>query len=179
MIRKIAIAVFCIACFACLQDNKAALEEYNKEIKEAVTAELVEDWPNAEKHYTSALAAARKMKWVAGTAAAEQKLGDVCSRSNKIAAAETYYVEAKDICRKDWTCKGIDELYQKLILFYIYYGRQPDKAQAVMDEMVSIKERLNDGGDLKFKFRGYVSDMRTAGFDREADRLMEHINQMP
>ena len=33
--------------------------------------------------------------------------------------------------------------------------------------------------ELKYKFGGYAGDMRTAGFNKEADRLIEHIRQMP
>lgn len=179
MLKRIAVILFGIICMACLADNKKALEEYEKETKEAILAELIEDWPNAGKHYNAALKTAEGIQWTQGIVAAKEKLGDVYSRGNKIAEAEKAYVESKDICKKDLMCKNIDSIYDKLVLFYIYYGQSPEKAENVMDEMVTIKERLRRGQDIRDRFSGYAGDMRTAGFHKEAEFLNQYINQMP
>ncbi len=48
-----------------------------------------------------------------------------------------------------------------------------------MDEMAREKKRLRDGGALKDKFRGYAGDMQIAGFEKEAQLVIEFSNQMP
>lgn len=179
MVTKIAVILFCLACMACLADNKKAMQDYEKETKEAIKAELMEDWPNAGIHYNAALKTAEVIEWTQGIATAKEKLGDVYSRQNKLAEAEKAYLESKEVCIKDLMCATLDSIYDKLVLFYIYSARSPEKAEKVMDEMVTIKGRLRRGEDIRMRFRGYAGDMRTAGFAREADFLNQYINQMP
>lgn len=179
MIRKIAAVIFCAMCMACLVDTKKAIAEYEKEIKLAITAELIHDWPTAELHYNAALKAAETIPWNDGIFTAKQKLGDVYSSQNKIAEAEKSYVEARDLCKKELMCKGLDGIYDALVHFYIYYAKTPEKAENVMDDMVTMKARLRSGADLRMRFKGYAGDMRTAGFYKEADFLTQYINQMP
>jgi tetratricopeptide (TPR) repeat protein len=179
MIRKIAVVIFCITFTACLVDTKKVMAEYEKETKLAIMAELIQDWPNAELHYNAALKEAEKIPWNDGIFTAKQKLGDVYSNENKIAEAEKSYVEAKDLCKKELMCKGLDGIYDALVRFYIYYAKTPEKAENVMDDMVTMKARLRSGADLRMRFKGYANDMRTAGFYKEADFLNQYINQMP
>lgn len=179
MMRKIAIVLFCVTCLACLANNKEAMQDYEKHTKLAITAELIEDWPPAELHYNAALKTAEGIQWAQGIASAKEKLGDVYSRQNKIAEAEKAYIESKDVCKKELMCATLDSVFDKLVLFYIYQARSPEKAENVMDEMVTIKGRLRRGEDIRMRFRGYAGDMRTAGFAKEADFLNQYINQMP
>jgi tetratricopeptide (TPR) repeat protein len=179
MLKRIAVVLFCAAAVACLVDTKKAMAEYEKETKIAIAAELIQDWPNAELHYNAALKAAETIPWNDGIFTAKQKLGDVYSQENKIAEAEKSYVEARDLCKKDLMCKGLDGIYDVLVRFYIYYAKSPEKAENVMDDMVTMKARLRSGADLRMRFKGYAGDMRLAGFNKEADFLNQFINQMP
>lgn len=163
---------------ACAVDNKKAMQDYEGETKEAILAELIEDWPNAEKHYAAALGHAEKIKWAQGISTAKEKLADVYARSNRIAEAEKGYLEVKDACKSDLMCPNLDALYDKIVLFYIYQARTPQKAEKIMDDMVTMKLRLQRR-DLRDRFRGYTSDMRTAGFNKEANFLIQYIAQMP
>jgi len=164
---------------ACLVDTKKAMAEYEKETKVAAAAELIQDWPNAELHYNAALKAAETIPWNDGIFTAKQKLGDVYSKQKKIAEAEKSYIEAKDLCKSEVLCRGLDGIYDALVHFYIYTARSPEKAEKVMDDMVTVKSRLRSGADIKMRFRGYAANMRTAGFHKEADFLTQYINQMP
>lgn len=175
--KRTVIFVFLLTCIACV-DNKKAMQDYERETKEAILAELIEDWPTAEKHYTAALGVAEKMKWLEGIAGAKEKLGDVYAKTNRIIEAEKAYLECKDTCKKNLMCKNLDALYDKIVLFYIYQARAPRKAEKIMDDMVTMKLRLQRN-DLRDRFLGYSNDMRTAGFNDEANFLIKYVAQMP
>lgn len=176
--KEIAVVLFCALCMACLVDNKKAMQDYEQETKEAIAAELIEDWPNAEKHFSAALVIAEKIKWAQGTSMAKEKLGDVYAKTNRIAEAEKGYLEVKDACKSNLICPNLDALYDKIVLFYIYQARTPRKAEKIMDDMATMKLRLQRR-DLQSRFLGYANDMRTAGFNEEANFLIKYITQMP
>ena len=129
MIRKIAVVLFCLTFMACLVDNKKAMAEYEKRQKRPYRRSLSRTGRMPRYITMPRSRPPKQFNGTRGYPTAKEKLGDVYSRENKIAEAEKAYVEVKDICKKDLMCKNLDGIYDKLVLFYIYYGQIAGKGR--------------------------------------------------
>lgn len=140
-------------------------------MKEAELAEKRGDFVSAEKSYESALVLAEESNWQSGVVTAKQNLAAMSVLKKDYVRAETLLKEAKGQCRADHACAGLDTLYDDLIFLYLFELKDIVKVEAIIDEVIAERAVLSSRVDIPNKLKKYSSEMRTAGFEKAADRL--------
>jgi len=140
-------------------------------MKEAELAEKRGDFVSAEKSYESALILAERSNWPSGVVTAKQNLAAMSVLKKDYVRAETLLKEAKGQCRADHACAGLDTLYDDLIFLYLFELKDIVKVEAIIEEVIAERAVLSSRMDIPNKLKKYSSEMRTAGFEKAADRL--------
>ncbi len=160
------------------------LEKFKSQSNEAKKMYLNGEFQKAEQQYNSAQETANKMNWTDGIVMTKRAIAEIYTSKNKkqYDRAETILNEAKEICISSKDCLGgqLSSVYSELMFIYLFEMKDIGKASRIVDETISSRQKLSESETEGFKsiLNGYVSNMRTAGFVKEAAELENRIKYM-
>ena len=164
------IIVFVLLGSACFQNIDTTISSFEDYIQLANASEKEGNYKDAEKYYLAAMDVAQKSDWIDGVVTAKSNLGAVYMAQKKTGDAERSFIEAKNLC-KPRLCKGLENLYDQLIFFYLFNLKDAAKAEINIVEILSNPEFLPIGSDMNTKVKKYVDEMKTAGFADESNLI--------
>ena len=177
--RRIVLLAICLMGIgSCSIGRSPGMDDFQRRIAEAESATMADNLEQAKAAYHAADEIAQQMKWPSGTVTARQALGDLAVIEKDYQRAEESFLSAKDVCLSN-RCVGLDVVYDRIMLFYLFQGTDIDKAEALADE-VSMNWRLM-GGDRKElvqKLFEYAGQMRQAGFRTQGEKLQQRAQSL-
>jgi tetratricopeptide (TPR) repeat protein len=175
------IVLACITGVSCQQHNdKKGMEMFEAESNQAKKLFLQKDFQNAELHYNLALEIAKKPNWTDGIVMTKSEISKIYAAKKQYKESETILVEAKDICKnkKDCSSGQLASIYNNLIFTYLFWMKDISKATEIVNEVIASQQRLSEDEDVSNLLNGYVRNMRTAGFEKEAAELENRIKSI-
>lgn len=157
------------------------LEKFEIQSNQAKEMYLKNELQRAEQQYNSALETAKKMNWTDGIVMTKRAISEIYTSKDRrqYDKAETILNEAKEICKSNEDCSGdqLASVYSNLIFIHLFWMKDIGKGSKIVDEAIVSRQKLSESETEDFKsiLNDYVSNMRTAGFEKEATELENRI----
>jgi tetratricopeptide (TPR) repeat protein len=172
MLKLILFLLLCVSCSGCFPDTYGGMKDFQEKISAAERAFKVEDYRKAEQYYLSAGEIAEKINWNGGVVTAKQGLASLYSVEKKYKEAESLLIAAKQVCRNDSNCSGLDSIYDDLMFLYLFDLKEIKLAQNTVEEIILLKKEFPQDKKNKYDIRKYAGEMKTAGFEKESNDLI-------
>jgi tetratricopeptide (TPR) repeat protein len=175
MVKLILLISISLSICACFPDTYGGMKDFNREIAEAEKAELKGDYQLAKQKYFAALMIAERIEWSNGKITATGNLAEMYILEKNYNEGEKLLLEAKELCKSSSDCYGLGGFYDSLMFFYLFDLKDINKAESIVEEVVSVRQKVSDDMDIKVRLNKYAEEMRQSNFEPQSQALLIRI----